>query len=153
VSFPFPVHTIDAESGFERGLQHGTLARDQVAVSLDTYQKLFRDFVRIEWAEAKAMGESYGEMISAFDSQLFDEIRGVAEGSGFELAEILALNARSEIALSVRMVDGCTALRRSRAQPSMGRRSSARTGTGVRRNAMPSSPWSSRGRACRRSPC
>jgi isopenicillin-N N-acyltransferase-like protein len=109
VSFPFPVHTIDAESGFERGLQHGTLARDQVAVSLDTYQKLFRDFVRIEWDEAKEIGERYGEAITAFDPELFEEIRGVSEGSGFEVAEILALNARSEIALSVRMVDGCTA--------------------------------------------
>jgi isopenicillin-N N-acyltransferase-like protein len=109
MSFPFPVHTIDAETGFERGLQHGTAARDQVTVSLETYERLFRDFVRIEWDEAKALGERYGEAISAFDRELFDEIRGVAEGSGFELAEILALNARSEIALSARIVDGCTA--------------------------------------------
>jgi hypothetical protein len=40
---------------------------------------------------------------------LLPEIEGVAEGSGFERAEILALNARSEIALTSRLVDGCTA--------------------------------------------
>ncbi len=109
MSFPFPVYSIDAETGFERGLQHGVSARDQVAISVETYEKLFRDFVRIEWEEAKSMGQRYSEAISAFDPELFEEIRGVAEGSGYELAEILALNARSEIALSERMVDGCTA--------------------------------------------
>jgi isopenicillin-N N-acyltransferase-like protein len=80
-----------------------------VAVSLETYERLFRDFVRLEWEEAKSMGEQYGEAISAFDPELFEEIRGVAEGSGYGLAEILALNARSEIALSERIVDECTA--------------------------------------------
>jgi isopenicillin-N N-acyltransferase-like protein len=107
--FPFPVHTIDAETAFERGLQHGMFAREQVGISLGTYEKLFRDFVRIEWEEAKGLGDQYAEAISAFDPELFEEIRGVAEGSGSELAEILALNARSEIALSARIVDGCTA--------------------------------------------
>jgi hypothetical protein len=40
------------------------------------------------------MGEQYGEAISAFDPELFEEIRGVAEGSGYGLAEILALLSR-----------------------------------------------------------
>jgi isopenicillin-N N-acyltransferase-like protein len=109
VSFPFCVYSIDAESGFDRGVQHGTSAREQIAISIETYRRLFRDFVRIEWADAKSVGERYGEAIASFDPVLFDEIRGVAAGSGFELAEILALNARSEIGLGARMVDGCTA--------------------------------------------
>jgi isopenicillin-N N-acyltransferase-like protein len=109
VSFPFPAYTLDAVSGFDRGMQHGSAARDQVAVSVETYRKLFRDFVRIDWAEAMALGERYGESIASFDLELFEEIRGIALGSGFELAEILALNARSEIGLGARMVDGCTA--------------------------------------------
>jgi isopenicillin-N N-acyltransferase-like protein len=109
VSFPFPIHVIDAESGFDRGVQHGSVARDQVAVSVETYRRLFRDFVRIDWADALIIGERYGDAVARFDPELFEEIRGVADGSGFELAEILALNARSEIGLGARMVDGCTA--------------------------------------------
>jgi isopenicillin-N N-acyltransferase like protein len=109
MQFPFPVHTIDASTGFERGLQHGASAREQVAVSLQTYEKLFRDFVGIEWEEAKSLGGEYGDAVRSFDSELLDEIRGVAEGSRFELDEILALNARSEIALRAQIVDGCTA--------------------------------------------
>jgi isopenicillin-N N-acyltransferase like protein len=109
MTFPFPCHTIDAETAFERGLQQGTLLREEIAVSLDTYQRLFRDFVRIDWDQAKNIAAGYAEAISAFDADLLEEIRGIAAGGGFEQAEILALNARSEIGLGARMVDGCTA--------------------------------------------
>jgi len=109
MAYPFPVHRIDAESAFERGVQHSTAARPQVAVSLATYERLFRDFAGIEWDQAKALGEAYGDAIGRFDPESLDELRGVAAGSGFELSEILALNARSEIALGPRMIDGCTA--------------------------------------------
>lgn len=110
MSFPFPTYTIDAASGFERGMQHGTAARDQVAVSIETYRRLFHDFVGIEWADALAQGEAYAEGIARFDEELLEEIRGIATGSGFDMAAILALNARSEIGLGPRMIDGCTAL-------------------------------------------
>jgi isopenicillin-N N-acyltransferase-like protein len=108
MSFAFPIHAIDATDAFERGVQHGTAAREQIAVSIETYRRLFRDFTRIDWPEAKALGEAYGSAIAAFDEQLLEEIRGVAAGSGFDTAEILALNARSEIGLGPRMLDGCT---------------------------------------------
>jgi isopenicillin-N N-acyltransferase-like protein len=56
----------------------------------------------------------YVEPISRFDPDLMEELKGLAEGSRFELAEILALNARSEITLNARMLDSrvldaCTA--------------------------------------------
>lgn len=106
---PFPVHQLEASDPFERGRQHGALARAQVAVSVETYRSLFRDFVGIDWEEAKAIGSRYADSIAAFDPRLLEEIHGVAAGSGFEEAEILALNARSEIALNDRTADGCTA--------------------------------------------
>lgn len=108
--FPFPIHTIDAPSAFDRGRQHGTAAADQVAVSLETYRRLFSDFVGIEWTEALALGEAYADGIARFDEELLEEIRGVAAGAEVEEAAILALNARSEIGLGPRMIDGCTAL-------------------------------------------
>jgi isopenicillin-N N-acyltransferase-like protein len=110
MTFPFPTYTIDAPDAFDRGVQHGTAARDQVAVSIETYRRLFQDFVGIGWAEARTLGQSYAARIAAFDADLLEEIRGIASGSGFEMAEILALNARSEIGLGPRMIDGCTAI-------------------------------------------
>ncbi len=109
MTLPFPVYDVGAESAFERGVQHGLKAREQVAATIETYRQIFRDFVRIEWEEAKRIGESYAGPIERYDAEIAEEIRGVAEGSGFGHAEILALNSRSEIALSARFVDGCTA--------------------------------------------
>lgn len=109
MTLPFPVHDIGSDSAFERGVQHGAKCREQVAATIDTYRQIFRDFVRIDWEEAKRIGESYAGPIERYDAEIAEEIRGVAEGSGFEHAELLALNSRSEIALSARFVDGCTA--------------------------------------------
>jgi isopenicillin-N N-acyltransferase-like protein len=104
----FPVYRVEAESAFQRGIQHGEQARDRIAATIETYRQIFRDFVRIGWDDAKAIGSSYADRIARFEKDYADEIRGVAAGSGFEHAEILALNVRSEIALSARLVDGCT---------------------------------------------
>jgi isopenicillin-N N-acyltransferase like protein len=108
-TIPFPIIRIGESDPFARGLCHGRMARDQVVASLRTYRRLFKDFVGIEWEDAKRMGMRYARPIGAYAPDLLEEIRGVAEGSGNDLAEILALNSRSEIALSARLVDGCTA--------------------------------------------
>ncbi len=109
MTLPFPVYEVGADSAFERGVQHGQQARERIGATIDTYRQIFRDFVRIDWEEAKRVGRSYAEPIARYEPDIAEEIRGVAEGSGFEHAEILALNSRSEIALSARVVDGCTA--------------------------------------------
>lgn len=110
MSFPFPHYVVDADDPFERGLQHGRAAGERVRASVQTYQRMFQDFVGVDWKHAKAMGEAYGSTVAQFDSALLEEIRGVAAASGFETSEILALNARSEIALGPGIIDGCTAL-------------------------------------------
>jgi isopenicillin-N N-acyltransferase-like protein len=104
----FPTYDIADESAFERGVQHGAQARDQIATTLETYRQIFRDFVGLGWDEATSIGRGYADRIAAFDANLADEIRGVAAGGGFPEDDILALNARSEIALSARFADGCT---------------------------------------------
>lgn len=109
MTLPFPSYTIDAPDAFERGVQYGTAAREQVAVSIETYQALFWEFVGVDWPQAKRLGDGYADGIRAFDPDLLAEIEGIAAGSGFETAEILALNARSEIGLGSAMVGGCTA--------------------------------------------
>jgi isopenicillin-N N-acyltransferase like protein len=108
-TIPFPIIRVGESDPFARGLCHGRMARDQVVASLRTYRRLFKDFVGIEWEDAKRIGLRYARPIGAYAPDLLEEIRGVAEGSGNDLAEILALNSRSEIALSARLVDGCTA--------------------------------------------
>ncbi len=108
-NFPFPVVRCSETDPAARGAAIGTAAAEQVAASLRTYERLFRDFVGIDWPEAQRMGAAYAASIERYAPDLMAEIKGMAEGSGVALEDILALNARSEIALSARLVDGCTA--------------------------------------------
>lgn len=101
---------LDADGGFERGFAYGRAARRQIRVSAATYRRLFRDFAGVSWESARRMGEGFAEAVRRFDPDLLAEMEGIAEGSGLELSEILALNARSEIALtSPEGKGGCTA--------------------------------------------
>lgn len=109
-SFPFPVFEIEAPDAFGRGRQHGELARTQIQATLATYRQIFRDFVGVEWSKARAIGQSYADSIERYDAAYLDEIRGVAAGGGFDEEDILALNVRSEITFTARLVGGCTAL-------------------------------------------
>ena len=91
----FPV--IDAHgSARERGRIHGANARKRVARSVATYARLFA-FCGIDWREAQRRGAGFSESIEALGSDLLEEINGIAEGSGRQVNEILALNARTEI--------------------------------------------------------
>ncbi len=91
----FPV--IDAHgSARERGRMHGAAARHRVARSVATYARLFA-FCGIDWREAQRRGEGFSDAIGALSGQLLEEIEGIAEGSGRQANEILALNARTEI--------------------------------------------------------
>ena len=83
-------------SARERGRIHGHAARTRVERSVATYARLFA-YCGIDWAGAQRLGAGYAAVIEAFDPEALEEIRGIAEGSGRHLNEILALNARTEI--------------------------------------------------------
>lgn len=93
----FPL--IDVSQGatpLERGRLYGAAARDRCAVSRSTYARLFAH-CGIDWTAACARALGYREAIAAVDGDLLDEMAGIAQGAGLDLAEVLALNCRSEI--------------------------------------------------------
>ena len=49
MAHPFPVYRIESDDPYERGVQHGRQACEQVTANLGTYRQIFRDFVGIEW--------------------------------------------------------------------------------------------------------
>lgn len=105
-------------NAYEIGLQHGRLAAEHVKRSIATYQKMFKTYGGLTWDEAKRRSLSYVGHIENFDPAMMDEMRGLAEGAGVELQDILALNARSEVVMMQKSdkhevhidSDGCTAL-------------------------------------------
>ena len=99
-------------SPYEIGQMHGTQAKEQVLVSINTYKKLFSYYANVDWETAKARAISFIEPIEAFDAGLLEEMKGVADGAGVGFEDILVLNARSEILFMQgdAPVDSCTAI-------------------------------------------
>lgn len=95
--------------GRERGFQHGSRARAQVHDNLETYRRLLRQRVNLEWAEAARQAVRFVPWIDAWDADLADELRGIAEGAEVDLMDVVLLNARSSFTLT-RTAHECTAL-------------------------------------------
>lgn len=98
----------------EIGETHGREGKQQIQVSLDTYEKLFYGYHQIGWKEARERALVHIDAIEKYDASLLEEMEGVASGAGVDFEDILALNARSEIALTGGrdkiFSDGCTSI-------------------------------------------
>lgn len=97
---------------YEIGYTHGSRAKEQIAVNIGVYKAMFMEYAGIGWEKAKKTAESFEGAIRDFNPKYLDEIRGIADGSGFEYEEILALNVRSELVFQGTNLttDGCTSM-------------------------------------------
>lgn len=107
----FPV--IEAKgTPYEIGFIHGSKAKSYIDNSIKVYTEAFRDYANMSWQEAKELSKSFIPFIEEYDSDLMEEIKGVAHGAKLDLEDILALNARSEIWFNGKNMnkpmDGCT---------------------------------------------
>ncbi len=93
--FPL-VQLPDGVGALARGRQLGQAMQTQAMHSRSTYARLFAH-CGIDWATACERALAYRPVIEALDPALLDEMQGLAEGSGLTLAEVLALNCRTEI--------------------------------------------------------
>ena len=91
----FPIIEV-AGSSRERGHVYGAKAHVRIDRSIATYSRLFA-YCGIDWQDAQKLGAGYRSVIGDLDSNLLEEIEGIAAGSGKHVNEILALNSRTEI--------------------------------------------------------
>jgi isopenicillin-N N-acyltransferase-like protein len=103
----FPIIEVEG-TPFEIGKAYAERIKPQIDISMDTYKAMFQDFSNISWDSAKKYAKKFIPVITEFDADIMEEIRGVAEGSGYAVEDILALNVRSEIVLQGGLIDGCT---------------------------------------------
>ena len=92
----FPLIEVRGEP-LERGRQYGEQVADLIRFNLEGYWRLFRHQAGLDRAAALAQARGYMEPIRAYAPHLLEEMRGIAEGAGLSLDEILALNSRTEI--------------------------------------------------------
>lgn len=82
---------------YERGRQYGAQARAQVHLSVQAYERVFAHYAGWDWADVRRAAAGFEAPIAAFRPAYLDEMRGIADGAGLDLADVLAINVRTEV--------------------------------------------------------
>ncbi|KAF8148526.1 putative acyl-CoA:6-aminopenicillanic-acid-acyltransferase [Mycena galopus ATCC 62051] len=93
------------EIGFEHGRQLAVQIRRQIQV----YSAMFQRTSNLDWPAVRNIGVAYQNTIRSLTPEIYVEMEGIAKGADVNILDIVALNARSEIALGL-FSDGCTSL-------------------------------------------
>ena len=93
----------------EMGAQYGAGARDEIKYSIESYQKIFQETVGMTWEESCKSALRWLPILQEKCPEIVDEMGALAEAAGVGFRDILALNLRSEIALT-HYTDGCTSI-------------------------------------------
>ncbi|APE30652.1 peptidase C45 acyl-coenzyme A--6- aminopenicillanic acid acyl-transferase [Halomonas aestuarii] len=92
----------------EIGVAHGRAHAGLITHSLEVYDRLFQDFVGLDWGRARREAERFLPMIERGFPAILEEMEGIARGAGLDVEDILTLNCRSEISLT-QASGGCSA--------------------------------------------
>ncbi|KAJ4983209.1 isopenicillin n acyltransferase [Stagonosporopsis vannaccii] len=94
---------------YEIGFQHGQAAKIQIDKCIAFYAKLFLRNCKIEWSQVLEHASTFEQQAKSNWPAYHEEMRGIADGAGKELLDIVAINVRTEINFGL-FSDGCTAL-------------------------------------------
>lgn len=82
------------------GLKHGKEARNKIERNLEVYFGRFKNETELSKEEALGRASKYLDVINKQAPAYTTTMKGVAEGSGSDLLEIVALNVRYELMYS-----------------------------------------------------
>lgn len=115
-----PIPFIDVSgSPYERGRQHGAAVPARVKRSIELYGGQLGELGYDAAAKSALIGE-FATEIEAFGAHYIEEMRGIADGAGVLLEDVIMINARTEVIAKARLVknrqveldeeldDGCT---------------------------------------------
>jgi isopenicillin-N N-acyltransferase-like protein len=86
----------------ERGRQLGAQARARVRRSVQSFRRVFAHYAGWDWATVRREAARFEAPIAGFRPAYLEEMRGIAEGAGLDLADILAINVRTEVMYSAK---------------------------------------------------
>jgi isopenicillin-N N-acyltransferase-like protein len=102
------VRKIEIEGGaYERGRQYGSAVATEILQNSQAYIRLVKYQAGLGREAALETAAAFGPLIEALAPDLFLEMRGIADGAGRTLDEVLLINARTELLSSA---GECTAL-------------------------------------------
>ena len=91
----FPLVDVTGEA-YERGLQHGRAVPERVAAGAALYRAQL-GHRGLDDATIDRLARSMLPQIEAFDPLCLDEMRGIADGSGVSLENVVTINCRTEM--------------------------------------------------------
>ena len=91
-----PVVTVAGDAA-ERRAQYGEQVASRVHRTRDAYAEVYAHFATWDWDRVCDEAEAFVEPIEGFHPTSLAEMRGIAEGSGLPLVDILAIDLRTEI--------------------------------------------------------
>ncbi|MGW1097677.1 C45 family autoproteolytic acyltransferase/hydrolase [Streptomyces sp. NPDC002455] len=84
-------------SPLDRGRQYGEAVRPQLRAALGYYEEAFGRSAGLTWDRVAARAGRWLDPVRAYAPDLVEEMRGIADGAGVGLLDVLALNARGEV--------------------------------------------------------
>lgn len=93
---PYPRIRVTGDA-LERGRQYGEAARQRIRRTLDLYADVFARDAGLGWAATCELAMEFVPPIRALSADYVDELQGIADGAGLALADIVAINVRSEL--------------------------------------------------------
>jgi isopenicillin-N N-acyltransferase like protein len=82
---------------YQRGRQYGAQARERVHLSVRAYQRVFVHYAGWDWPTVRRATAGFEPAIAGFRPAYLEEMRGIADGAGLDLADVLAVNVRTEV--------------------------------------------------------
>jgi isopenicillin-N N-acyltransferase-like protein len=92
---PFPFVEI-AGDALTRGRQYGQRATERVHRSIEIYKVAFAER-GVDWPRAREIAAAFLPRIEQYSPETALEMRGIADGAGASLEDIVAINARTEL--------------------------------------------------------
>ena len=89
-------------TSYQRGLQYGTQAQARVRLSVQAYQQTFAHYAGWDWPAVRREAARFEAPIGKFRPAYLEEMRGIADGAGLDLTDVLAINVRTEVMYSAK---------------------------------------------------
>ena len=89
-------------TSYQRGQQYGSQATARVRRSVQAYQEAFAHFAGWDWDTVRREAARFEAPVGKFRPAYLEEMRGIADGAGLDLTDVLAINVRTEVMFSAR---------------------------------------------------
>jgi isopenicillin-N N-acyltransferase-like protein len=102
-----PHVTVDSNDPYERGRQRGAQVADRLRATWPMYQRLFAetaDYAGRPPVDVAAVAVGCLDELRSWSPDLLREAEGIADATDLDLADVMALNARTEVLASARGV-------------------------------------------------